>query len=506
MKKLLWIGAGLAIILAAVVFVAPAFLDLGSYKNTYLPLIEEAVQRRVDVGEVRLRLVPTPSIRVSSLKVSDTPDFPNNTFFAAEQIQLRLKLWPLLRGRFEVTELVLDKPVVSLLKQSDGTFNYSDIAAKKAQVARKRETRRKVAGKSQEAGAIPLVLPLRMRIRDGQFKLETKGQTPVRIDGVDLVMEEFTADRPLPYRASFNYPGLKTISLEGTLNYREEQAELQFKDNRLRIHDLVLPINATVSQLATVPRVNLTVASDHVQAKPIFDILSVFGLAPADTEISGPLDLRLTVNGPSNSLVTQVRSKFRDVKVHGKRALKGSLSGEIFLKLPFGGGGNVAQRLQGDGKLDARDGELTNVDLIDKIQRVTGMIGLSKQARREATTFKTLESEFTIGGGVADFKRLYLVNPQLEVNGHGTMTLDRPVLDMRLDAALSSAASAQSGRGRAATFFKDSQGRVVVPLKITGRVESPSVSLDSERALKRGVGGNVEKGLGSLFKNLFRGK
>jgi uncharacterized protein involved in outer membrane biogenesis len=506
MNKLLWIGAGLVFILASVVFVVPAFIDLGSYKNAYLPLVEEAVHRRVDVGEVRLRLVPAPSIRLSSLTVSDTADFPNNTIFAAEQIQLRLKLWPLLRGRFEVTELVLDKPVISLLKQPDGTFNYSDIAAEKAQGAGKRETRRKAAGKSQKAGAVPLILPSRLRIRDGEFKLETRGQKPVRIDGVDLFLEEFSADHPFPYRASFNYPGLKTISLEGTVNYREEQAELQFKDNRLRIRDLDLPVNGTVSQLATVPRVNLTVVGDHVQAKPVFDILSVFGLAPADTEISGPLDLRLTVNGPSNSLITQVRGKFRDVKVHGKRALKGSLNGEVFIKLPLGGSGDVTQRLQGDGKLAARDGELTNVDLIDKIQRVTGLIGMSKQARREATTFKTLESDFTIGGGVADFNRLYLVNPQLEVNGHGTMTLNRPVLDMRLDAALSSAASARSGRGRTAAFFKNSQGRVVVPLKITGRVENPSVNLDSEKALKRGVGGNVEKGLGSLFKNLFRGK
>ena len=53
-------------------------------------------------------------------------------------------------------------------------------------------------------------------------------------------------------------------------------------------------------------------------------------------------------------------------------------------------------------------------------------------------------------------------------------------------------------------FLKDGKGRVVVPLKITGRVENPSVNLDSEKALARGIGGNVEKGLGSLFKNLFR--
>ena len=61
----------------------------------------------------------------------------------------------------------------------------------------------------------------------------------------------------------------------------------------------------------------------------------------------------------------------------------------------------------------ARDGELTNVDLIKKIQRVTGMIGLSKDQRREATTFQKLEADFILGGGYAEFTRIYLVNPQL---------------------------------------------------------------------------------------------
>ncbi len=504
MKKLLWIGTALILILATIVLVAPAFVDLGSFKSTYLPLVEEAIRRRVDVGEVRLGLLPAPSIRLSGLKVSDTADFPDNTFFAAEQVQLRLKLWPLLRGRFEVTELILEKPAVNLLKQADGSFNASDIAGKKIP-ASKREMRKQAGGKAQESGAVPLFLPSRLRIRDGQFKLQTKGQKPVHIERVDLFLEEFSAERPFPYRASFNYPGLRTVSLEGTLNYREDQAELQIKDNRLRIRDLVLPIDGTVSQLAAVPRVNLTLAGSQLQAKPVFDILAVFGLAPADTEISGPMDLRLTVNGPSNSLVTQVRGTFHDVRVDGKRAIKGTVNGEVFIKLPLGGGA-VAQRLQGDGKLVARDGELTNVDLIAKIQKVTGMIGLSKQQRQEVTTFKTLESEFTIADGLADFKRIYLVNPQLEVNGQGTMTLSRAVLDMRLDAALSSAASARSSGARTVAFLKDSKGRVVVPLKITGRVENPSVNLDSEKALARGIGGSAEKGLGSFFKNFFRGK
>jgi hypothetical protein len=505
MKKTLYFGIGLLVVLALAVFIAPHFIDLGSFKSTYLPLVEEAVHRRIDVGEVRLRLVPTPSIRLSDLKISDTPEFPSNTFFAAEQILLRLKLWPLLRGRLEVTELVLDKPVVNLLKQPDGTFNYADIAAKKARSANKREARKSRPEKTLEPTLLPPVLPARLRIRDGRFNLQTKGESPLSVEQVDLLLEEVSADRPIPYRASFTYSGLETIELEGILSYRAAQAELQIRDNRLQIRDLVLPVEGIVSELAAVPRVNLTVGADQVQAKPVYDILTALGLAPADTEIAGPLDLRLTVNGLSNNLVTQVRGKFRDLKINGKKALKGLFSGELLIKLPFGGGA-AAHRLQGNGKLAARDGELTNVNLIEKIQRVTGVIGMSKQARQEAMTFQTLESEFTIAGGVAEFKRLYLVNPQLEVTGHGTMTLQKPVLDMRVDAALVSGASTRSNRSRLGAGFRDSTGRLVVPLRITGRVENPSVNLDSEKALGRGVGENTERSVGSFFKNLFRGK
>ena len=130
-RKVLLIGGGMFAGLLAVLIAIPHFLDLGLFKGTYFPLVEEALGRRVDVGEVQLRLVPTPSIRVSKLSVADNQSFPDNIFFAADQLQLKLKFLPLLRGRFEVTELVLDKPVFNLLKQTDGSFNYSDIAGKK---------------------------------------------------------------------------------------------------------------------------------------------------------------------------------------------------------------------------------------------------------------------------------------------------------------------------------------------------------------------------------------
>ena len=122
-RKATWIGLGVLGFLLALILVAPHFVDLGLFKRTYLPLLEEALNRRIDVGEVHLSLVPTPAISMSKLTVSDSAAFADNTFFSARQIRLKLRFLPLLRGRFEITELVLDKPIFNLLKQPDGSFN-----------------------------------------------------------------------------------------------------------------------------------------------------------------------------------------------------------------------------------------------------------------------------------------------------------------------------------------------------------------------------------------------
>lgn len=504
MKKVVWFTLGGFIFFFGLLLLAPAFVDLGVFKGSYLPLVEDALHRHIDVGEVRLSLIPRPSIQLSNLKVSDSPAYPTNTFFAAEQLQLRLKLWPLLRGRFEVTEFVLEKPVINLLKEPDGSFNYSDLAAKKVPFATRNEHKKKPAtAKSQEITAIPILLPTRMRIRDGRLNLEINGQKPVRIDGIELSLQEFSGNQPFPYRAAFNYPGLKSVSLEGELNYNEDQASLTLRNNRLKVQDLVLPVEGSVSNLATVPRVNLTLAQDPVEARAVFQILSVFGLAPRDTDVSGPMALHMTITGPSNNSVTQVSGIFKSVKIAGKRAVKGHLNGEIFLKLPLGGGA-VSRRLQGNGKLVAKDGELTNVDLVKKIQRVTGMIGLTKQEGREATTFKTLEADFTVADGSADFKRIYMINPQMEMHGAGTMTLNQPSLNMTVETTLSTEASARVNRGKAVTFFKNSEGRVVVPLRITGPVENPSVNLDASKLTEKGVTRSLDKNLGTFLNQYFR--
>jgi hypothetical protein len=425
LRKTAWVGGGLAATVIALLLVVPAFVDLAVFKRTYLPWVEETLHRSVDVGEVRLNLLPTPSIRVSNLRVSDDPAaYSGKPFFTAEQMQVRLRLWPLLSGRFEASEFVLEKPIINLLKRPDGSLDYSDVGGKKSVSGRRQQVKKKPSvDKVQQPAAVPLILPARVRIKDGQLNFD-RGQKPVIINGIDLSLQELSAEQPFSYRASFDYPGLKTVSLEGQLLYHDEQSTLTLKSNLLKAQDLVLPLEGSISSLPGLPRVHLTASSDRLEAKPLFQTLAIFGFTPRDTEISGPIGLRLSVTGLPDSLFSELRGQFKDVKVDAKRALKGNLSGDIYMNLPLAGESPASQRLRGNGKLVARDGQLTNIDLIKRMEHVTGFIGLSPNERREATTFKTLEGEFNISRGVAAFSRIYLTNPQMEVTGAGTMTLN----------------------------------------------------------------------------------
>lgn len=66
--------------------------------------------------------------------------------------------------------------------------------------------------------------------------------------------------------------------------------------------------------------------------------------------------------------------------------------------------------------------------------------------------------------------------------------------------------SAKAGSGKAATFFKDEQGRITVPLKITGPAAKPSVDVDKAKFVQKGTERFLEKGEKELFERLFRSR
>ncbi len=505
MRHALLIATAILILLVAAIVLIPPLINLGAHKGRYLPLVEQALQRKVDVEEIRLRIVPAPAIRLSGLTVLDNPAFSKEPFFTAQSVSLRLSLRPLLKGKFQVEEFIVEKPAVNLVKKPDGTFNFADLAKKKEEVAKKEK--KEAAPRPKEAARLSQLIPALLRIEDGAITLQTEGQRPLQINGIDVSLKDFSANHSFPYRVALKAPGLKPISLEGELRYQETPSKLTLKDSRLKAEDVEFGVSGAVADLTGAPKVNLSLANDNFDIKPIVHLLAAAGVAPKELEASGPIGLRVALAGPSNNLLAQIQVRLKEIKVHDSRDFKGTIAGEINLTAPLSGDAPMARKIHGNGRLGAKDGELTNVDLVKKIEQITGVIGMSKQERGGATTFKRLETEFTLAGGVAEIKRIYLQSPVMEAQGGGKMNLEPPTLDLALETTLAAEVSARVGSGKATTFFKDSQGRLVVPLKITGPVKSPAVNLDSEKLMNKGLGQVLEeRGKGSVFDRLFKKK
>jgi AsmA protein len=482
MRRALLIATVILMLLIVAIVLIPPLIDLGAYKGRYLPLVEQALQRKVDVGEIRLRIVPSPAIRLSGLSVLDNPAFSKEPFFTAQSVRLRLRLRPLLKGKFQVEEFIVEKPAVNLVKKPDGTFNFADITKKKEEVAKKEK--KEAAPRPKKAARLSQLIPALLRVEDGSVTLQTEGQRPLQINGIDVSLKDFSANHSFPYRVALKAPGLKPISLEGELRYQETPSTLTLKESRLKAEDVDFGVSGAVADLTEAPKVNLSLANDNFDIKPIVQLLAAAAIVPKEIEASGPVGLRVALAGPSNNLLSQIQVRLKGLKVNDSRAFKGSVAGEIDLTAPLGGDAPMARKIHGNGRLGAKDGELTNVDLVKKIEQITGLIGMSKQERGGATTFKRLEAEFTLAGGVAEIKRIYLQSPVMEAQGNGKINLEPPTVDLALETTLAADVSARVGSGKATTFFKDSQGRLVVPLKITGPAKSPAVNLDSAKLMK----------------------
>ena len=108
----------LIIIVAAVVFAAT--FDVNKYRGTIQSELEKRLGRQVTLGDMHLSLLP-PSFRVQSLAIADDPRLRSEKpFVQAQELDVTVKLLPLLHKSVEVSSLNLQRPTVELIKNPQG--------------------------------------------------------------------------------------------------------------------------------------------------------------------------------------------------------------------------------------------------------------------------------------------------------------------------------------------------------------------------------------------------
>ena len=122
------IGLLLVVVLVVGVILAlPFLIDLNKYQDQYKPLIEDALNRKVQLQGIRLTIWPRIGARVAGFVVLDDPAFGSSSFTSLTSLDIGVKLMPLLSGKVEVEDITLRNPVITVIKNKSGVLNVSTI-------------------------------------------------------------------------------------------------------------------------------------------------------------------------------------------------------------------------------------------------------------------------------------------------------------------------------------------------------------------------------------------
>lgn len=124
MKKRVWlIALGIVIGLP----LAAPFWKADRFAPAITTSLERALQRRVEVGEVRLHLLTGPGFTLSDVVIHEDPAVSAEPLAYVTSLVVRLRLWPLLRGGLELSSLRLEEPSVNLMQTAEGVWNVQAL-------------------------------------------------------------------------------------------------------------------------------------------------------------------------------------------------------------------------------------------------------------------------------------------------------------------------------------------------------------------------------------------
>src|SRR5689334_14440725 len=161
MKKWLAIAgiAVLTIIVISVIALANLNSLINSHKDYLLARAQESMGRTMSVGEIAVTLWGGIGVRLKQFALSDDPAFSKDPFVSADDLQVNVKLMPLLKKQLEIRNMVLHKPVINVLRDKGGQFNFSTIGGEKAK-KEKAEKEKEKEERAEKGAAPPLEVSL----------------------------------------------------------------------------------------------------------------------------------------------------------------------------------------------------------------------------------------------------------------------------------------------------------------------------------------------------------
>jgi hypothetical protein len=226
MKWLLATVAAIVVLAIAAAALLPILVDTPRIQSLIASSASHVLARPVKFGSLSVRVFPMPAIELHRLEVAEDRRFGSAPFLTLDRGTVRLRLGALLTGRLEFGDLVLEQPLISLVRNADGRWNIASLASAREASA---VTRPGSTGSEPRStgGAAALPVPAtHVKIANGVVTYVSRagsGSAPAtyRLDQVNLTLTG----------------GGSAIALRGAAVMKPGDVRLQLSDGVLVLHD-----------------------------------------------------------------------------------------------------------------------------------------------------------------------------------------------------------------------------------------------------------------------------
>jgi hypothetical protein len=515
----------LLVVIIGLSILVKSYLKSDSLKALIIPKIEEFTGRTAGIDRIDVSLFKGIAVKGISLMEQDG----KQEFMNVKEFVLEYRLLPLLQKRLVIKRVALVSPSVRLVREKDGRFNYTDIV--------ERSSAAQKAAPPEAAGEKGLPLSVetdKISVRDARMTFtDAEGALPAvsLVSDIDLT---FSAER-----------GLARPEVSGKITVRElmmkgEKGEIK-GIGTVDIKKDAVDFNLT----ATMGKETIKLSGDvkDYMKKPAarvdldaaeLDLESLVALAEGKKEPAKPRAVRREVPaqkekgkaekeaGPSASGEVKVgAAKFKGyvlkdfvVRYHyfggnvtispistglsgGRETIvQGAAKGDLrFSVAGENAADSVKKTLAGKITTDLSRCEVKETKISNGIAAFTGIKELA------SPKFDAVHFLFTVGN-----EKIVLAGTMtsgvMNLNPSGTVGFDKRI-DVVADLKVAPGVAGKAVSDKFTRYVKDEKGWTVIPLRITGTTDKPSVGLNQAavgKQLQKGATQEIEK---RLFKGIF---
>jgi AsmA protein len=239
------------VVLILLVVIAPFLIPVNHFRPEIEAQASAALGRKVEVGNLSLSLF-SGSLGADNLSIADDPKFSSAPFLTAKSLKVGVEMMPLITSKtLNVTDVVIDSPQVSLIRNAGGDWNYSTLGASPtkaqaqaapAQAPAAPSAKPAAPGSAPAGGAPPAFTVQKLELKNGQITVSSVGsQKKSNYTNLNVTASNVSLTSKFPVTVTADLPGGGNFKVDGNCGpVNETNSVLTPLDAKLNVSSLNL--------------------------------------------------------------------------------------------------------------------------------------------------------------------------------------------------------------------------------------------------------------------------